>query len=35
VVRLEAEVPAKRERFELKPLIDEQISSRVKTLHDS
>jgi two-component system phosphate regulon sensor histidine kinase PhoR len=34
LARLEAEVPAKRERFELKPLIDEQISSRAKTLHD-
>src|SRR5215472_1417715 len=34
LARLEAEVPAKRERFELKPLIDEQISSRAKTLRD-
>ena len=34
LAKLEAEVPAKRERFELKPLIDEQISSRAKTLRD-
>src|SRR5215471_8705812 len=34
LAKLEAEVPAKRERFELKPLIDEQISSRAKALRD-
>jgi two-component system phosphate regulon sensor histidine kinase PhoR len=34
LAKLEAEVPAKRERFELRPLIDEQISSRAKTLRD-
>jgi two-component system phosphate regulon sensor histidine kinase PhoR len=32
LARLEAEVPAKREQFELKQLIDEQISSRAKAL---
>jgi two-component system phosphate regulon sensor histidine kinase PhoR len=34
LAKLEAEVPARRERFELKPLIDEQISSRAKTFRD-
>src|SRR6516225_4860456 len=34
LAKLEAEVPAKRERFDLKLLIDEQISSRAKALRD-
>jgi two-component system phosphate regulon sensor histidine kinase PhoR len=33
LARLEAEVPAKREEFDLKGLIDEQISARAKILH--
>jgi two-component system phosphate regulon sensor histidine kinase PhoR len=32
LAKLEAEVPSKREQFELKQLIDEQISSRAKSL---
>ena len=34
LAKLEAEVPSKREQFELKQLIDEQISSRAKTLQE-
>jgi two-component system phosphate regulon sensor histidine kinase PhoR len=34
LAKLEAEVPAKRERFELKHLIDEQISSRARGIRD-
>jgi two-component system phosphate regulon sensor histidine kinase PhoR len=32
LAKLEAEVPSKREQFELKQLIDDQIASRAKTL---
>lgn len=33
LARLEAEVPSKKEEFELKSLVDEQISTRKKVLH--
>ncbi len=32
--KLEAEVPATKERFDLKPLIDEQVASRMKTFRE-
>ncbi|HEY2384961.1 MAG TPA: ATP-binding protein [Terriglobia bacterium] len=35
LARLEAEMPAKREQFELKMLIDEQLATRTKTLQES
>jgi two-component system phosphate regulon sensor histidine kinase PhoR len=35
LAKLEAEVPAKREEFDLKPLIQEQLSSRAKTLREA
>lgn len=35
LAKLEAEVPAKREQFELKSLIDELLATRTKALHES
>jgi two-component system, OmpR family, phosphate regulon sensor histidine kinase PhoR len=35
LAKLEAEVPAKREEFDLKPLIQEQLSTRAKTLREA